>query len=122
MAVRIGTGLSTTPDPRAAALEAAATARSELRDAPCDLAVLFVSGGLLAEADTVLATIHEVLEPGELIGCGAGGVIGHGREIEAGAAVSVWAANLGEDGAATTFHAAVEELEMGQGALTGMED
>ena len=57
-----------------------------------------------------------------LIGCGAGGVIGHGREIEGGAAVSVWAANLGEDGTATTFHAAVEELEAGTGALTGMAD
>ena len=122
MAVRIGTGLSTTPDPRAAALEAAATARAELGDVECDLAVLFVSGALLAEPETVLATIHEILGPAELIGCGAGGVIGHGREIEAGAAVSVWAANLGEDGAATTFHAAVEELEMGTGALTGMED
>jgi small ligand-binding sensory domain FIST len=122
MAVRIGTGLSTHPDPRAAALEAASTAGFELGDLGCDLAVVFVSGGLLAEAQTVLATIHEILAPDELVGCGAGGVIAHGREIEAGAAVSVWAANLGEEGSAVAFHAAVEEVETGTGALTGMAD
>ena len=65
--------------------------------------------------------MHEVLVPESLIGCGAGGVIGHGREIEGGAAVSVFAASLG-DGSATTFHATVEELEEGTGALTGMAD
>jgi small ligand-binding sensory domain FIST len=122
MSVRIGTGLSTTPDPRAAALEAATTARAELGPRTCDLVVLFVSGALLDAADTVLATIHEVLAPDSLIGCGAGGVIGHGREIEGGSAVSVWAASLGAEGSATTFHAAVEELELGTGALTGMAE
>ena len=59
--------------------------------------------------------------PTSLIGCGAGGVIGQSREIETGSAVSVWAASLG-DGSATTFHATVEELEEGTGALTGMAD
>ena len=48
-------------------------------------------------------------------------MIGHGREIEGGSAVSVWAASLG-DGTATAFHATVEELEEGTGALTGMAD
>ena len=69
----------------------------------------------------MLEAIHEVLAPESLIGCGAGGVIGHGREIEGGSAVSVWAASLG-DGTAPTFHATVEELEEGTGALTGMAD
>src|SRR3954462_3634091 len=121
MPVRIGTGLSTTPHPAAAAREAASAAAAELNGARCDLAVVFVSGALLAEPEAVLGAIHELLAPDELIGCGAGGVIGHGREIAAGSAVSVWAANLG-DGTATTFHAAVQELEAGTGALTGMPD
>jgi small ligand-binding sensory domain FIST len=121
MAVRIGTGLSTLPDPRAAAYEAASSAAAELRGRECDLVVLFVSGALLKDPQTVLGTVHELLAPGELVGCGAGGVIGHGREIEAGAAVSIWAANLGE-GSAVAFHAAVEEVEVGTGALTGMAD
>ena len=121
MAVRIGTGLSTSPDPRRAAFEAAAEAADGLRGLDCDLALVFVSGPLLTSPQDVLESIHEVLAPGELVGCGAGGVIGHGREVEAGAAVSVWAANLG-DGTATVFHAAVEEVELGTGALTGMPD
>jgi small ligand-binding sensory domain FIST len=122
MPVRIGTGLSTAPDPRAAALEAAGRAASGLDGAPCDLAIVFASGAYLAAPEATLEAVQETLGPDGLIGCGAGGVIGHGREIEEGTAVSVWAASLG-DGAATTFHASVEELdEEGTGALTGMPD
>ena len=47
MAVRIGTGLSTTPEPRAAAFEAAAAAADELGGLDCDLALVFVSGAFL---------------------------------------------------------------------------
>jgi small ligand-binding sensory domain FIST len=121
MTVRIGTGLSTVPDPRKAALEAGLAAAAALGGATCDLAVVFASGGYLAAPEATLAAIHEVLAPEGLIGCGAGGVIGRGREIEGGSAVTVWAASLGE-GTATTFHASVEELEEGTGALTGMAD
>jgi small ligand-binding sensory domain FIST len=121
MPVRIGTGLSTVPDARTAALEAASAAAVELNGAPSELVVVFISGAILAAPEAALEAIHEVLAPDSLIGCGAGGVIGHGREIEGGSAVSVWAASLGE-GTATTFHAAVEELEEGTGALTGMAD
>jgi small ligand-binding sensory domain FIST len=121
MPVRIGTGLSTLAEPRAAALDAAASAAAELGDARCDLAVVFASGGMLAAPELVLEAVHEILRPDGLIGCGADGVIGHGVEVESGTAVSVWAASLG-DGVATTFHAAVEELEIGTGALTGMAD
>jgi small ligand-binding sensory domain FIST len=121
MGVRIGTGLSTVPDARTAALEAASAAAIELDGAPCELAVVFISGTILSAPEVALAAVHEILGPDSLIGCGAGGVIGHGREIEGGSAVSVWAANLG-DGTATPFHASVEELEEGTGALTGMAD
>jgi small ligand-binding sensory domain FIST len=121
MPVRIGTGLSTVPDARTAALEAASAAAHELDGARCDLTVVFLSGTLLGAADDALAAIHEVLEPETLIGCGAGGVIAHGREIEAGAGVSVWAAAL-DEGSATAFHATVEEIEEGTGALNGMAD
>jgi small ligand-binding sensory domain FIST len=121
MSVRIGTGLSTLPDARAAAQDAAAAALAGLRGAPCDLVVMFVSGDLLAAPEAALGAVHEVLAPETLIGCGAGGVICSGREIEAGSAVSLWAASLG-DGTATAFHAMVEEIEEGTGALTGMAD
>ena len=121
MPVRIGTGLSTAPDAREAALEAGAAARAGLDGAACDLAVVFASGTHLAAPEATLEAVHEALAPDELIGCGAGGVIGSRREVESGTAVSVWAAQLGE-GTATAFHAAVEALEEGAGALTGMPD
>jgi small ligand-binding sensory domain FIST len=121
MATRIGTGLSLVPDARTGALEAAAAAAKQLGGASCDLAVVFASGAHLAAPEATLEAIHETLAPEGLVGCGAGGVIGRGREIEAGTAVSVWAASLGE-GSASTFHAVVEELEEGTGALTGMPE
>jgi small ligand-binding sensory domain FIST len=121
MPVHIGAGLSTSPDPRAGALEAALTARAGLDGAACDLAVVFASGAHLAAPEAVLEGVHEALVPAQLAGCAAGGVIGGGREVEDGTAVSVWAAHLG-DGAASTFHATVEEVEEGAGALSGMVD
>ena len=121
MPVRIGTGISTAGDPRAAALEAAGAARDGLGDEPCDLAIVFASGSHLVAPEALLEAVHEALVPQELVGCGAAGVIGPHREIEEGTAVSIWAAHLG-DGTATAFHAAVEELEEGAGALTGMPD
>ena len=121
MPVRIGTGLSTSPDPRAGALEASLAARAGLEGASCDLAVVFASGAHLVAPEAVLEAIHEALAPAELAGCAAGGVIGSRREVESGTGVSVWAAHLGE-GAASTFHATVEELDEGTGALAGMVD
>ena len=121
MPVRIGTGLSTASDAREAGLAAGAAARTGLGGATCDLAVVFASGMHLAAPEATLEAVHEALAPDELIGCGAGGVIGRQQEVEGGTAVSIWAAHLGE-GTATAFHAAVEELEEGAGALTGMPD
>ncbi len=121
MPVRIGTGLSLSPDARSGALEAASAACGLLEGAPCDLAIVFASGAHLAAPEATLEAVHEALTPDQLIGCGAGGVIGPRREVEDGTAVSVWAASLG-DGTAATFHASVEEIEEGTGALTGMAD
>ena len=121
MSVRIGTGLSTASDAREAAIEAGAAARTSLDGESCDLAIVFASGLHLGVPETLLEAVHEVLMPEQVVGCGAGGVIGPHREIEEGTAVSIWAAHLGE-GSATAFHASVEELEEGAGALTGMPD
>jgi small ligand-binding sensory domain FIST len=121
MPVRVGTGLSTAPDPRVGGLEAAAAARDGLGGEPCDLAIVFASGSHLAAPEATLEAVREMLAPEELVGCGAGGVIAAATEVEDGTAVSVWAAQLG-DGTATAFHATVEELDEGAGALTGMVD
>lgn len=120
MAVRIGTGLSTASDPRAAAWEAAAMARAGLGGEEADVAVVFASGATLDAADDLLAGINEQLEPGALVGCGAGGVLAGGREVEDGTAVAVWAAAL-DGGVASAFHASVEEVGEGL-ALSGFPD
>src|SRR4051794_37788993 len=104
MPVHIGAGLSTSPDQRAGALEAALTAREGLAGAACDLAIVFASGTHLAAPEAVLEAVHEALAPGTLAGCAAAGVIGACREVEHGTAVSVWAAHLGS-GTASAFHA-----------------
>ena len=109
VSVHIATGLSTTPDARAGALEAASAAARGLGERSCDLVVLFASGAHLTAPEATLAAVHEMLDPTALIGCGAGGVISDAREIETGTGVSVWAASFG-DGEVLPFHATVEEL------------
>ena len=120
MSVRIACGLSTAPDPRTGAIEAAAEVARELEGATVDLAVVFASGAHLADPEATLAGVHEALAPDVLIGCGAGGVVGAGREIEGGTAVSVWAAAF-ENGFVSTFHAEVTEVEDGV-AVAGVPD
>jgi small ligand-binding sensory domain FIST len=120
VSVRIGCGLSTAPDPRVAAIEAGSQARAGLGAAGADVAFLFCTGAHLAAPEAVLEGVQEALDPPTIAGCGAGGVLGDGREIEEGTAVAVWAAALG-GGSAEAFHA--EALEMPDGvAVTGLAE
>ena len=118
--MRIACGLSTEADPRTGAVEAAAKVAGRLEGARVDLAVVFASGSHLADPETTVASVHDALAPDVLIGCGAGGVVGDGREIEGGTAVSVWAAAF-ENGIVSTFHAEVTEVEDGV-AVAGVPD
>src|ERR671918_377006 len=93
MTVRIAVGVSESFDPVEAFSEAAGDAARQL-DAPCDLCVVFVGAPHLPLSKWVLSTVHERLEPANLIGCGAGGVVGAGREIEEGPGAVVWAAAM----------------------------
>jgi small ligand-binding sensory domain FIST len=103
VSVRIGCGLSTGTDPRVAAIEAGQQARAALQGGHADVACVFASGTHLAAPEATLEGVHEALAPSVLAGCGAGGVMGDGREVERGTAVAVWAAALG-DGSAEAFH------------------
>jgi small ligand-binding sensory domain FIST len=120
VSVRIGCGLSTGPDPRLAAIEAGQQAHAALHGARADVVCVFASGTHLAAPEATLEGVHEALAPPVLIGCGAGGVVGDGREVERGTAVAVWAAALG-DGRADAFH-----LDVTQGpdaiAVSGMPE
>lgn len=119
MSVRIGCGLATGGDPRVAAIEAGTDARQGLEGRAADLVVVFSSGGHLTSPEATLEGLHEALAPGALVGCGAGGVLAGGREIEGGTAVAVWAASLG-DGRAEVFHARAAPAEGGAVVVSGM--
>ena len=100
--------------------EAAARAALGLGGAPCDVALVFAGQDNLTHASTGLEAVHDRLHPAALAGCGAQGVVGTKREVEAGGVV-VWAASLGE-GRAETFH--LEAVPAGEGrlAISGMPD
>jgi len=91
--VRASVGASESFDTVEAAAQAADRARAGL-DPPCDLAVVFASGQHLGMAKWLLSEVHERLEPATLIGCGAGGTLAGGRELEDTPGVVVWAASL----------------------------
>ncbi|HYH62670.1 MAG TPA: FIST N-terminal domain-containing protein, partial [Solirubrobacterales bacterium] len=95
MPVCVSVGLSDDPD-TAQAFAAAADAAAAGLDGACDLSVLFAGAEHLGETDKILEVVHSSLSPAALIGCGANGVIGAGREIEEGAGAVVWALSAPE--------------------------
>jgi small ligand-binding sensory domain FIST len=120
MSVHIGAGLSTDPDPRLAAIEAGGQARTGLGGRGADVVCTFCAGAHLAAPEATLEGVHEALAPPVLAGCGAGGVVAAGREVEEGTAVAVWAAAL-DDGEAGAFHAETVEGPDVVG-ITGLPD
>ena len=90
MAVSVAVGVSEELDPVEAFGIAAAGAARGL-DGACDLALVFAGAPHLGHAKWILSEVHERLAPRSLIGCGAGGVLGDGREIEQGPGAVVWA-------------------------------
>ncbi len=94
MSTTIAVGVSDSIDAVEAFSEAAAEARAGLGGAPCDLSLIFAGAPHLAHGEWILRAVHEALEPAHLIGCGAGGVVGPGRELEEGPGAVVWAASL----------------------------
>ena len=93
LSVRSSVGASESFDTVEAAAEAADHARAGLNQ-PCDLAVVFASGHHLGMAKWLLSEVHERLEPRALIGCGAGGTVAGGHELEETPGVVVWGASL----------------------------
>ena len=49
--------------------------------------MVFASGSHLVAPEALLEGVHGALAPRALVGCGAGGVLGGGRELESGTAV-----------------------------------
>jgi small ligand-binding sensory domain FIST len=117
MRVLVGAGLSLQSDPFVGGIEAARVAGAALAGVSPDVMFVFASGAHLLEPEATLAGIYQVLDPQTLVGCGAGGVLGAGRELESGTAVAVWAASFGDGAKATPFHATG-----GTDAIDGLPD
>jgi small ligand-binding sensory domain FIST len=113
---RIGAGLSTEPETASAARDAARQAGAGLADG-VDLAFVFLSLAHRAEAAEAAEVVLEQLEPRNLLGCTAQGIVARDREIEEGAALAVWAGSL-PGAEIETFHAEAVD-EDGEVALTG---
>jgi small ligand-binding sensory domain FIST len=105
MTVRAGAGISAAHDPVAGATEAAARALAQLNGRPADAVLVFASGEHLIAPEATLEAVRSVIETDALVGCGAGGVLAGGRELESGTGVSVWAASFDGAGTVTPFHA-----------------
>jgi small ligand-binding sensory domain FIST len=86
----------------------------------CDLAIVFAAAPHLARAAEVLAVVHERLSPRALVGCGAGGVLGDGRELETGPGAVVW--GLRAPGARIESHHLEAGPAEGGVAISGLPD
>ncbi len=94
MPVKVAVGMSESFDAVEAFAVAARDAARGLGGAPCDLCLVFAGAPHLGRGKWILSAVHDHLGPDCLIGCGAGGVVGAGREIEEGPAAVVWAASM----------------------------
>jgi len=110
-------GLSEHPTPAVAVGEAVGQVLERLDGAP-DLALLFVTPPHAGALEDAAHTVQQALRPGTLLGCAAVSVVGGGREVELGPAVSLWA---GRTGAVTPFHLTVATTPDGP-SFTGWPD
>jgi len=106
VAATVAVGFSESFDTVEAAAEAADSARAGLGGS-ADLCLVFASAPHLPMAKWLLSEVHDRLEPGALIGCGAGGTLAGGREVEEGPGLAVWAASL-PGAEASTLHLTAE--------------
>jgi small ligand-binding sensory domain FIST len=114
--VRIGSALSTNTGSLEAAREALAGALAPLEGEAPDLTVLFYSVHHLPQIENIAALVAEAVAPGAVLGCTAQAIVGDGREVEEGPAISIWAARL-EGARVEPFVFAAAESEEGQTTL-----
>jgi small ligand-binding sensory domain FIST len=118
MTTRIATGLAVDDAGVDAFAEAAGRAALGLGGARADLAVVFGGAPNLEHVESGMEIVRERIGAAAVIGCGAQGVLGAGRELEHGG-VAVWAASL-PGARVESFH--LEAVPAGDStvALTGM--
>lgn len=117
--VSVAVGISDNPETDRAFEDAAGWAASDLPGA-CELALVFASGQHLPVAAGALDAVHRRLGPRSLIGCGAGGVVGSGRELEGGPGVVVW--GLSAPGATVRTHHLVAQANGAAIEVSGLPE
>ena len=120
MGKRIATGLADSGHGSAAFAQAASQAAAGLGGAPADFAVVFAGGANVAFLGEGLEAVADVLPARTVIGCGAQGVVGSGRELEQGG-VAVWAASL-PGARIEPFHVRAQPHGDDQVVVTGVPD
>lgn len=120
MTARIATGLAPHDGGVDAFAEAASRAQLGLGGAPADLVVVFAATANLDHIEEGLEAVEDRLGDNALVGCGAQGVVGAGRELEDGGVV-VWAASL-PGGDVQTFHLEATPTGDGQLAISGVPE
>src|SRR5436305_1638334 len=111
--MQIATGLVPSDAGVDAFAEAASRAQLGLGGAPADLVAVFAASANLDSIEDGMAAVEARLGSRGLMGCGAQGVLGDGREVEEGGVV-VWAASL-DGGEVQSFH--LEPVGTGDGGL-----
>ncbi|MDI3314571.1 MAG: FIST N-terminal domain-containing protein [Mycobacterium sp.] len=91
--MRIAVGVSSAPEARRAAEQAAAQACEGLAGESPSLAVLLASRPHTGQAADALGAVQEMLAPPCLIGCVAQGIVAGHHEIENGPALALWVAS-----------------------------
>ena len=89
-------------------------------DGRCDLALVFAGASHLGHGKAILDAVHRRLEPARLIGCGAGGVVAPGREVEEGPGAVVW--GLSAPGARIETHRLSARRDGDEIEIDGMPD
>ncbi len=117
----VATGFSAAPDRAAGTTLAARQARTGLGDAPCDLALVFLSGTYLEAPDEVLEQVARELLPRELAGCTSGGLVAGGQEHEGVDGIAIWTISAGHGGNVEVFELRTRPVEEGL-ALVGLPD
>lgn len=120
MAARIATGLAASDHGVDSFIEATAQAVDGLGGDSADLVAVFVGAPSLAHLEEGVEAVRDRLAPRALVGCGAQGVVGAGRELEGGG-VAVWAASL-PDANLEGFHLEATSAGESAVAVSGLPD
>jgi small ligand-binding sensory domain FIST len=109
--------ISTAPDARQAVDEVCAEAGKQLGNARPELALVFYSPHHADSAEPLARLIRAKLQPHCLLGCLGESIVGNGREVEDGPALSLWLGSWDGKAELSPFHLLMSETSEGMSLL-----